>query len=946
MAVCVEGSELLNHVPLWWISTITLHLLDDLWGRSLHELLPKDPPDAPDDWAALRRNYIAVLASRSVAEIDLWPSQLEAAERVWDESDGLVAALPTSSGKTRIAELCILRCLADGRRCVYVAPLRALSAQIEERLGTMFGPLGFDVTALYGDAGTDADLDPLAVDHIVVVTPEKLDFAVRQAPDVIDDVGLVVLDEGHMIGLGEREVRYEILVQRLLRRGDAAARRLVCLSAVFSPGDAFDDFCGWVCRRDAPRPIQSEWRPTRQRFALLEWTGTRGRLSFRDRNGQEQSFVPRFIERQSPAGKQRKKPLPADEKELTIAAMTRYVANGDRVLVYSPSRRQIEPFAKMFSNLCKQGHIAPLPIGRQAAVNRAVAVAKDGLGEDHSVTRALGYGLAVHHGQLPRELLRMVERLLRDGDILSVVSSPTLAQGVDLGFRVLLFLSLKRGKEQMPAPEFANVVGRVGRAFVDTDGLVVLPVFHGQGKPHRADNRTRGFKSLVRSMTERELESGLVLLVQHLVDLLIRAGHAGDAAGAAEYLLNQRHRLPEEASAGYGDAEGEADSDKIKEGLAHALAELDAALLALLGEGDHPADQLARRLDEVLDGSMWAKRTLRLESAREQREVLLARARHIWSKSTASQRLGFYAANVGHETGSLLLEQSADLTMWLRAASEALEGGDTAGLVENLLRLQRQLEGIYPFIPDRRVRQHDESVVRRAIEVWISASPLASLPNAKTVGFVQDALVYRLVWAIEACRVLFTHTGVLGEREASPQVAACLTHGVDTMAAARLVELGVPRVAAGLATTCFGLQAKQPAEAREWLLRVTEEPRPDAFPEDRWIDLRERAGALRRRSKAWSRETVILSATLDVSVEVGDRVSVSGTPAHAAVYDSDGRKCGELVRLPNVHFEADGEVLSRNEIRTEVFLPSNELTLLRRAAAGGETATPPPAVSD
>ena len=71
----------------------------------------------------------------------------------------------------------------------------------------------------------------------------------------------------------------------------------------------------------------------------------------------------------------------------------------------------------------------------------------------------------------------------------------------------------------MPAPKFADIVGRVGRAFADTDGPVVLPVFHGRGGPHRAGNRIRGFKSLVRSTTERELESGLVLFVRRSVDL-------------------------------------------------------------------------------------------------------------------------------------------------------------------------------------------------------------------------------------------------------------------------------------------------------------------------------------------------------------------------------------------------------------------------------------------
>jgi replicative superfamily II helicase len=87
-----------------------------------------------------------------------------------------------------------------------------------------------------------ASHDTLRSSEIVVATPEKLDFALRSDPSVLDDVGLVVLDEGHMIGASEREVRYEAQIQRLLRRADASTRRIVCLSAVFPSGTELEDF--------------------------------------------------------------------------------------------------------------------------------------------------------------------------------------------------------------------------------------------------------------------------------------------------------------------------------------------------------------------------------------------------------------------------------------------------------------------------------------------------------------------------------------------------------------------------------------------------------------------------------------------------------------------------------------------------------------------------------
>jgi replicative superfamily II helicase len=97
----------------------------------------------------------------------------------------------------------------------------------------------------------------------------SLVFALRQDADVLNDVGLIVFDEGHMIGVGSREIRSEVLVQRLLRRGDAAGRQIVGLSAMFTPGDPyFKDFGDWL-RSDAPgEPANVQWRPRRSIGAL------------------------------------------------------------------------------------------------------------------------------------------------------------------------------------------------------------------------------------------------------------------------------------------------------------------------------------------------------------------------------------------------------------------------------------------------------------------------------------------------------------------------------------------------------------------------------------------------------------------------------------------------------------------------------------------------------
>ena len=135
-------------------ATLTLHLIRDLWNQSLFVRLPSDSGSpSPLRWNELRRDFIAQLGTRRPPHIDLWPSQIAAAARAVDPNDDLVIALPTSAGKTRIAELCILRALADGKRMIYVTPLRALSAQVERVLARTFVPLGATVTSLYGASG-------------------------------------------------------------------------------------------------------------------------------------------------------------------------------------------------------------------------------------------------------------------------------------------------------------------------------------------------------------------------------------------------------------------------------------------------------------------------------------------------------------------------------------------------------------------------------------------------------------------------------------------------------------------------------------------------------------------------------------------------------------------------------------------------------------------------
>jgi hypothetical protein len=589
-----DAARDLNAVSHWWTATLAAHLVDELWNLSLHQQVPALPPDHDDHarWRDLRRGYIQRLRGGKRAAIELWPSQLAAAKRALDLTDDLVVALPTSAGKTRIAELCILRTLAAEKRVVYVTPLRALSAQVERDLAESLQPLGFSVSSLYGAAGIESgDEETLREGRVVVSTPEKLDFALRNDPTLIDDVGLIVLDEGHMLGPNEREVRYEALVQRLVRRDDAAERRIVCLSALFPTPEEMSDLVSWLRADEPGDPIHSAWRPTRQRFGVLRWGSGAARLDVKVE--EESPFVPRFVEQtKPPKGSRRRKAFPADKNELTLAAASRFVEQQKDVLIYSALRKSVETLGALVLDCIRHGVLPPLGQPSQR-VTDAMSVGAEWLGVDHPAVACLEHGIALHHGGLPRPFLNEVERLLRAGDCRLTIASPTLAQGLNLAASVLIVPSIWRNKEIIPSAEFANVAGRAGRAFVDVEGLVLHVVWEETSRD--TARAVRNWENLVAAAKAPQVASGILQLSINIFKRI--ATKAGiKPSEVIEYVTNQDKAWDFDAT-----KEDQLDADE--QGWNRDIASLDAAILALL-DGETEDDAVETDLHGVLEGSL------------------------------------------------------------------------------------------------------------------------------------------------------------------------------------------------------------------------------------------------------------------------------------------------------------------------------------------------------
>lgn len=882
LSIGLECSAELALVPQWWCHRLGMYLLGNLWEASFHERLPVGPPAVgAEEWIEMRELFVASLYKRSRAEIDLWPSQLGAAARALNVSDNMVVSLPTSAGKTRIAELCILACLSSGKRVMFITPLRALSAQTEVTLERTFTPLGKSVSSLYGSIGaTGVDQNFLHERDIIVATPEKLDFALRNEPALLDDVGLIVLDEGHMIGLGEREVRYEVQIQKLLQRDDSANRRIVCLSAILPEGDKLDDFVGWLTDDADHGLIQKKWRPTDLRFGEIEWRGDHGKLQISV--GEERPFVPRYITQIVPTIGKRKIPFPRDQRELCLATAWRLVEDDQSVLLFCPLRKSVEPFAEVIVDLNKRGVLLSVLDVDPSIIETALTIGKEWFAADHPMLECLKLGVAVHHGALPTPYRREVERLLRDGVLKITISSPTLAQGLNLSAKALVFHSLFRNRKLIDISEFRNVIGRAGRAFVDVEGLVLYPMFNEIGK------KRANWNQLIEDNGGKEMESGLLLLIRYLLARMVSKSKPKNADELIEYVANIAcWDFPEL------DSEDEETNLKERARWQNYITMLDTAILGLIGESDIPDEDIESHLDAILQSSLWSRRLLHHEDHIQHvlKTGLVERSKFVWANSNSTQRRAYFLAGVGLETGQQLDANAERLTELLVGANGAILNANEDDAIVKITEFAAIIFGISPFTPKSLPDNWGD-----LLSAWLKGETISSLigsSDPETLKFIEEGLIYKLPWGMEAVRVRgLAHNDkvaddlTLADFELSVAVTAVET-GTLNVPAGILIKAGFNSRSGAIKASVDGAATfTTMAGLRAWLrsapmLTLSVTPNwPSTETENLWRMFIENLTTMRQRE--WSKTEASLNATW-----VDDQVPPPGFPVRITSIDGE-----------------------------------------------------------
>ncbi len=227
---------------------------------------------------------------------ELWPAQHLLGKADVLKGESAIVQMPTSAGKTKATEL-ILRSafLADRvSLAIIIAPFRALCHEIKNSLVEAFHNEPTKVDELSDALQTDFEIaELLGHQQILVVTPEKLVYVLRHAPELAAHVGLLVFDEGHQFDSGTRGITYELLLTSL-RSMIPEGTQKVLISAVISNAEAVGE---WL--NGEPNVVEGTTLiPTFRSVGFASWLDQLGRIEYVDSRDAEQNefFVPRVIQ--------------------------------------------------------------------------------------------------------------------------------------------------------------------------------------------------------------------------------------------------------------------------------------------------------------------------------------------------------------------------------------------------------------------------------------------------------------------------------------------------------------------------------------------------------------------------------------------------------------------------------------------------------------------------
>ena len=375
---------------------------------------------------------------------ELYPPQAEAVKKGFLDGKSLLAAIPTASGKTLLAEMAMLKSIAEGGKAIYIVPLRALASEKYERFMELskleIKKGGVKVGIATGDY--DSKDEWLGDRDIIVATSEKTDSLLRNGSSWLSNLTVVVADEVHLIDSANRGPTLEVTLAKLMKLNPSI--QVLALSATI--GNA-RELSGWL----KAELVVSDWRPTQLKEGV---------------------FFGRAIKFPN-----EKRVLTTPGPDDVIALVQDTLEEGGQCIVFANTRKSSESVAQKVSKTLHK-RLSDEDKERYNAIKQLVMRHAE-TDTCEKLASCVESGVAFHHAGLMGEHRHIIEEAFRKNIIKVIACTPTLAAGLNLPARRVIIRDYKRfdvnyGSVPIPVLEYKQMAGRAGRPGMDPYGEAVL----------------------------------------------------------------------------------------------------------------------------------------------------------------------------------------------------------------------------------------------------------------------------------------------------------------------------------------------------------------------------------------------------------------------------------------------------------------------------------------